>query len=581
MGKKTCARIAACKTESSERHNQRLKNLDYVNDSLTKNNSQEILESIASRLQTIEEIYKEVTGQKMQKTAEPILECVLVIDDATTMDQIKEFAASCQKEIGLTPFQIYIHKDEGHYDDDNNWIPNLHAHIIFDATYQSHILVERPKKSNGKNIIGEDGKPVKIKVDGYGKTIKLTRSQMSRMQDLAAMATGLERGTPSGKVGLGAIDYKIKQKESDLTKIQASIDESITASNTIVEDLVDLVERSGKITKDTVDKTEKAYADLLQAEKRVKGLTTMIRNLEVRKTEIEQEIDKAKAEGNKSLTNLQTHLNQINNTIKDKEKKLAEAEEKLMQIQSKIDEEQKLLNDKIKEMETTQSRIKLLSNKVGELTTEQMRLTNLIESLRDQLKSTRSKDDKLSFEIIRKREELEECERNLYKVETSLAAKTRELETAKEEQTKLDAMIKDKETTIESLDTRMENLVEALISGESARLGIVNLLKDICSDLIPILDDYQRKLILGIGDGLGPIAAYNKGEDITPKLVKVIDKYTADFRNEAIDNLAGQGIFSAVLATGAGGGGADRSDLRWDGKTADDLDEVERRRFKR
>ena len=37
------------------------------------------------------------------------------------------------KELGITPIQFHIHRDEGHYDSaTKEWKPNLHAYIVFD-----------------------------------------------------------------------------------------------------------------------------------------------------------------------------------------------------------------------------------------------------------------------------------------------------------------------------------------------------------------------------------------------------------------------------------------------------------------
>lgn len=86
------------------------------------------------------------------------------------MLQVEAFGELCRQELGITPFQYYIHRDEGHYDTKTGeWKPNYHAHILFDITSQEHKIVERTVKKNGKNVKGPDGKPLKKKVDSYGK----------------------------------------------------------------------------------------------------------------------------------------------------------------------------------------------------------------------------------------------------------------------------------------------------------------------------------------------------------------------------------------------------------------------------
>ena len=41
----------------------------------------------------------------------------------------------CKERWGITPLQVFIHRDEGHYSDPEDiatWKPNLHAHIVWD-----------------------------------------------------------------------------------------------------------------------------------------------------------------------------------------------------------------------------------------------------------------------------------------------------------------------------------------------------------------------------------------------------------------------------------------------------------------
>jgi hypothetical protein len=221
MGNITSVHIQACKTASSEIHNLREKDLSYVRDELSHLNESVIYERITPALSRIEDTYTKATGQKMQPSASPLKEAVLVIREDTTMEDVKHFGELCQKEFGITPIQYHIHKDEGHYDSiTNEWKPNLHAHIVFDFTCYEHRMVEKIAKSNGKTIKNESGNPEKKMVDNYGKSIKLSKSDMSRMQDLAAIATGMERGVASNKIHLDAQRYKAQAIAEDIKGLQ-------------------------------------------------------------------------------------------------------------------------------------------------------------------------------------------------------------------------------------------------------------------------------------------------------------------------------------------------------------------------
>lgn len=221
MGNITSVHIQACKTASSEIHNLREKDLSYVRDELSHLNESVIYERITPALSRIEDTYTKATGQKMQPSASPLKEAVLVIREDTTMEDVKHFGELCQKEFGITPIQYHIHKDEGHYDSiTNEWKPNLHAHIVFDFTCYEHRMVEKTAKSNGKTIKNENGNPEKKMVDNYGKSIKLSKSDMSRMQDLAAIATGMERGVASNKIHIDAQRYKAQAIAEDIKELQ-------------------------------------------------------------------------------------------------------------------------------------------------------------------------------------------------------------------------------------------------------------------------------------------------------------------------------------------------------------------------
>ena len=231
--------MQACKVGSSETHNLREKQLSYVVPEMSHLNESVIHEHIPEALARIEATYTEVTGQRIQPTATPLKEAVLVIREDTTMEQVEKFGELCRQELGITPIQFHIHRDEGHYDSaTKEWKPNLHAHIVFDCTCREHRLVERPAKFS-KEMKSKNGKPPTKLIDNYGKIVRLSKADMSRMQDLASIATGMERGVASDKVHLDAQRYKaqviaeevkaLEQTRDDLGHTVRSIEGDIAA----------------------------------------------------------------------------------------------------------------------------------------------------------------------------------------------------------------------------------------------------------------------------------------------------------------------------------------------------------------
>ena len=70
------------------------------------------------------------------------------------------------------------------------WKPNLHAHIVFDWTQNN------------------------------GKSIKLNRQDMAKMQTMLAESLGMQRGKSSDREHLNAIQFKAEQEVAKIQKLQ-------------------------------------------------------------------------------------------------------------------------------------------------------------------------------------------------------------------------------------------------------------------------------------------------------------------------------------------------------------------------
>ena len=175
MATKSSIHIKPCRVTSSGAHNRRtaeyMRNIGksqiYIVHELTSNNEQWINPGFGSpNLQThyenIKRMVKEKTGRAMQEKererkgkngkiikvagCSPIREGVLLIRPDTTLADVRKFGEECQRRWGITPLQIFLHKDEGHwisgqpetgdresFQVGEKWFkPNYHAHIVFD-----------------------------------------------------------------------------------------------------------------------------------------------------------------------------------------------------------------------------------------------------------------------------------------------------------------------------------------------------------------------------------------------------------------------------------------------------------------
>ena len=236
MATKSSIHIKPCNTKSSEAHNRRtaeyMRNIGepkiYIVPELSADNEQWINPEFGSPdLQThydnIKRMVKEKTGRAMQEKererkgkngkiikvagCSPIREGVLLIKPNTTLADVKKFGEECQRRWGITPLQIFLHKDEGHWlsgqpdaEDKESfqigerWFkPNYHAHIVFD--WMNH---------------------------DTGKSQKLNDNDMMEMQTLASDILSMQRGqskAETGKEHLERNDFIIEKQKAELQHI--------------------------------------------------------------------------------------------------------------------------------------------------------------------------------------------------------------------------------------------------------------------------------------------------------------------------------------------------------------------------
>ena len=239
MATKSSIHIKPCRITSSGAHNRRaaeyMRNIGksqiYIVPELTSNNEQWINPSFGSpdlqaHYENIKRMVKEKTGRAMQEKererkgkngkiikvagCSPIREGVLLIRPDTTLADVCKFGKECQRRWGITPLQIFLHKDEGHwlsgqpeagdresFQVGEKWFkPNYHAHIVFD--WMNH---------------------------DTGKSRKLNDEDMTEMQSLASDILLMERGQSkavTGKEYLERNDFIIEKQKAELQRMDAA-----------------------------------------------------------------------------------------------------------------------------------------------------------------------------------------------------------------------------------------------------------------------------------------------------------------------------------------------------------------------
>ena len=145
MATKSSIHIKPCNIASSEVHNRRtaeyMRNIGesriYVVPELSTNNEQWInpdfwdFPNCELNYDNIKQMVKEKTGRAMQekegnarermeklsrwRDVHPFVKVVLLIIPDTTLADVRKFGEECQRRWGITPLQIFLHKDEGHW----------------------------------------------------------------------------------------------------------------------------------------------------------------------------------------------------------------------------------------------------------------------------------------------------------------------------------------------------------------------------------------------------------------------------------------------------------------------------------
>ena len=264
--------------------------------------------NLQTHYDSIKQMVKAKTGRAMQEKererktksgkiikvagCSPIREGVLLIKSDTTLEDVRRFGEECQQRWGITPLQIFLHKDEGHWlsgepapDDKESfqisgrWFkPNYHAHIVFD--WMDH---------------------------DTGKSRKLNDDDMMQMQTLASEILSMERGqskSETGKEHLERNDFIIEKQRAELERIEAERQHK--------EHQIDLAEQELKQVKSEIrtDKLKSVATDAATA--LASGVSSLfgsgkMKSLERKNEDLRDEI----AIRDETIEQLQTNIKQM------------------------------------------------------------------------------------------------------------------------------------------------------------------------------------------------------------------------------------------------------------------------------
>lgn len=305
---KTSVHFQPCK-EISEIHNYRKKKLDYVRTQLTNKNENWMWDSsknLADRREEIRKLVKEKTGRKMQSKAVPLHEAVVVIDEKTTMDDLKKLGKIYQQRFGIECVHISIHRDEGHWVNRNGedvglkptdnptqeqiiegvtWKPNLHAHMVFD--WYNH---------------------------DNGKSWKTSKQDARDMQTIAAEVLSMGRGQESTKQHLDGLSYKLAQKTEETEVQEIYIKNLQTKANILREQIGDNQEKLDEINRQKEEAERRRDAAIKQAEELKEQLklgSDWLKEQQVRMEEVKQSLAKELKQLENTKTAIKTNYSEI------------------------------------------------------------------------------------------------------------------------------------------------------------------------------------------------------------------------------------------------------------------------------
>ena len=226
----------------SEKHNERLKEMEHIRKDLSHLNQSwksPDFPTINEQLAAIRADYQVAHGKKLHAKATPIREAVVVIQEGTSLEQLRSACEECRRRYGIQAMQIYTHLDEG-YAHAKEWTPNRHAHIVFNwYDFDKHA------------------------------TCKLNKYDTMELQTIFARHLKMVRGVSSDRKHLNAIQQKNKAESVRLQHLQEQAQQqkenarnSVSLIQKAVEMLIELFDWLAKLVEPKKEELEhRHYAE--------------------------------------------------------------------------------------------------------------------------------------------------------------------------------------------------------------------------------------------------------------------------------------------------------------------------------
>lgn len=294
-------------------------------------------------------------------------ECIIEIDENTTMQQCQELSEQIAELTGFTPLQVVIHRDEGHKNEKGEWQTHYHAHAVFFTL----------DKNTGLQLARQQA--------------SLNKANLSKIQNIASQVLQMQRGKKRFENGEKQPhyikDYKLyaqvkEQEKNSLLKLTEIAQKQEKKEKEIQDTTKDLKAKEIDLNAKENDLVKKQADYLLKMEQKEREFQEQLKDLDVihsksknfwlnlitlgyyprllkkivlrAKETLINTIDKEKEKYTQELNSKNKEIKELKETNQSLKKSLLESQEKEkklkeMNIARRLTIEKYLPDDKIKE----------------------------------------------------------------------------------------------------------------------------------------------------------------------------------------------------------------------------------------
>ena len=214
-------------------------------------------------IENAKEAYIKNTKQKFQAKSYE-WSAVVNIKQDTTMQDLEKLAEHFEKKYGFQCYQIAIHRDEGHIDDNGNKAINHHAHLEFitldKATGKNCFKLRDFPKSKMREIQDEVAEILKME---RGQDKRISKRERIEPRKYAQMKEAERKKTKKLKTRLENLEEENKdlnRENNDFYYRNEYLEDEIQAKNQEIQELKTELEQE-KLSK-------KQLAELIEAERK-------------------------------------------------------------------------------------------------------------------------------------------------------------------------------------------------------------------------------------------------------------------------------------------------------------------------